>query len=445
LYKNRAESQEKVSMSSREPLMKIAYILPQYLPSTSGDVRDIHSIAKGMAKLDNIATVFTTDAGSEDAIFSSKGIIIKKRNENIDNVEVKRYPIEIRFPSIFKRFVDRDRLLKDTQEINQYIQHLKDTSFNDFGIKKLVIVRPPISRKLYKGILQAKDYDIYHTNGISLGHVIYAYNASIKNNIPLIIKPAFHITDKFYYNRMNFNILKHADVILANTDAEAKILSEFGIDPQKITVIGCGVDLEKYSNINVDEVEKKKSDYSFDEYETNVLFLSRLQREKGIFNVIKSIIKMNVKSNKIQLLIAGSDYESNSEHIKQISGKYDFIKYLGRVSEEEKTNLLHACDMLVVPSIADSFGIVYIEAWACKKPVIGADIPSTRSLISFGEDGFFVRYGDEDNLIKRIKYLAENPNERIAMGKRGYEKVMDRYTEGKVFEKIYQLYLKLGK
>ena len=154
---------------------------------------------------------------------------------------------------------------------------------------------------------------------------------------------------------------------------------------------------------------------------------------------------MNVKSNKIQLLIAGSDYESNSEHIKQISGKYDFIKYLGRVSEEEKTNLLHACDMLVVPSIADSFGIVYIEAWACKKPVIGADIPSTRSLISFGEDGFFVRYGDEDNLIKRIKYLAENPNERIAMGKRGYEKVMDRYTEGKVFEKIYQLYLKLGK
>lgn len=423
--------------------MKIAYILPQYLPSTSGDVRDVHIIAKRMVEMGNTATVFTTDAGSEDAIFSSKGIIIKKRNETIDGVEIRRHPIKMRFLSVFKFLVDRDRLLKNTQEINRYIQHFKNTLSNGFRIKNLMPIRPPISRRLYKNLLQAKGYDIYHVNGISLSHAVYAYNASVKNNIPLIIRPAFHASDKFYYNSMNFKILRHADCIIANTDTEVKIFSELGVDPQKITVVGCGVDLEDYSNVNTNEIEKIKSDCRFDDYEVNLLFLSRLQREKGVFDVIDAVIKLNNMGSKIQLLIAGSDYGGNSKTIKQISGKYDFIKYLGRISEEEKKSMLQACDALVVPSISDSFGIVYIEAWACKKPVIGADIPSTRSLISYGEDGFYVRYGDERDLIEKIKYLSKNPEEINRMGKRGYEKVKENYTDSRVFEKIYQKYIEL--
>lgn len=420
--------------------MKIAYIIPQYLPSTSGDVRDIHYFASRMVETGSISTVFTTDAGSEDAIFSNKGVILKEKSEIIDDVEIRRFPIKMRFLSIFKFLVDKDRLLKNTQEINQYIQNFKNKSSNNLGIVSLMGVRPPISRKLYKNLLQAKDYDIYHVSGISLSHAMYAYNASIKNNIPLVIRPAFHFADKFYYNPMNFKILKHADAIIANTDAEVKIFSEFGIDPQKIIAVGCGVDLEKHSNVNADEVEKIKSDYSFDKYDANVLFLSRLQKEKGVFTVINSIIELNRRDNKIQLLIAGSDYGGNSKLIEQISAKQDFIKYLGRISEEEKISLLHACDMLVVPSIADSFGIVYIEAWVCKMPVIGADIPSTRSLISYGEDGFYIGYGDEDSLMKKIKFLSENPDERIAMGKRGYKKVTDRYTNKIVFNRVYEIY-----
>jgi len=424
--------------------MKIAYVIPQYLPSTSGDVRIMHNVAKRVVEIGNAATVFTTDASSEDAIISNKGIIFKK-DEIIDGVEIRRYPVEMRFLSMFKFLADKNRFIRNTTDVNQYIQHFKNkSSYSGFDTKSLFnIIRPPISTKLFRSLLEAKDYDVYHTNGTLFSNVLYIYKASIKNNIPLVIRPAFHATDKLYYNPMNVKILKHADAIIANTDAEVEIFSKFGIDPQKITVVGCGVDLEKYSNLNTEEVEKIKSNFSFDEYKANVLFLSRLQREKGVFDVIESIIKMNAKNNKIQLLIVGSDYKGNSELIKQISAKHNFIKYLGRISEEEKIHLLHACDALVVPSIADSFGIVYIEAWACKKPIIGADIPSTRSLIFHGEDGFFVRYGDKENLIKKIKYLADNPDERITMGKRGYEKVMNRYTEVKVFERIYRMYHEL--
>ncbi len=419
--------------------MKVAYIAPQYLPSTSGDVRELHNIA---SKINNIkATVFTTDAGSEDAIFSNKGVIKKEKIEFIDGVEIRRYPIEMRFLSFFKFLANKDRFMKSTDEINDYIKNFKSNKFTNF-IETLV-PSPPISRKLYKSLLQAKDYDLYHVYGIPLSHALYAYKASIKNKIPLLINPAFHTSDKFYYKNSNFKILKHADAIIANTAAEIRVYESFGVDPNKIHVVGCGIDLESYSNPNNSEIKKIKDKYSFEEYELNLLFLSRLQKEKGIFNVIESVIKLNKENKKVQLLIAGSNYENNSEIIKNLSRKHDFIKYLGRISEEKKINIMHACDALTVPSIVDSFGIIYIESWACKKPIIGADIPSTRSLISYGKDGFYTKYNDNDSLIEKIEYFLENPDEITTMGNNGYAKVKKNYVDKEIFKKTYQIYMKI--
>lgn len=419
--------------------MKVAYVVPQYLPSTSGDVRDLHNIASNMDGIKS--TVFTTDAGSEDAIFSNKGVIKNDEVEFIDGVEVRRYSIEMRFLSFFKFLANKDRFMKSTDEINTYIQNFKSSKLKNFMDNS--IPRPPISRKLYKSLLQAKDYDLYHVYGIPLSHASYAYKASLKNEIPLIIKPAFHTSDKFYYNNLNFKILKHADAIMANTDAETKVFESFGVDPDKVHVVGCGIDLETYSNPDYHEIEKIKDKYSFEEYELNLFFLSRLQNEKGIFNVIESVIKLNEKNKKVQLLIAGSDFGNNSEIIKSLSRKHDFITYLGRVSEEDKMSLLHACDILTVPSIADSFGIIYIEGWACKKPIIGADIPSTRSLISAGRDGFYTKYDDNNSLMEKIEYFLNNPDEITTMGNNGYNKVKENYVDKEIFEKTHQIYLKV--
>ena len=430
--------------------MKIAYVIPQYLPSTSGDVRETHKLARYAVEKGDTVTVYTTDAGSEDAVSSNRGVILKERSQIIDGIKVLRYPIQTRFLSKFKFLVDRERQLKNTQEIGQFIRGMSSASgFKKSGLDNLrslvMTLRPPLSIGLYKSLLEARDYDIYHAVGISLSNALYAYQASLKNGIPLVIKPAFHPADKLYYNPANIKILKHAYAIIANTGAETEIFGKFGIDTAKIKVIGCGVDLDAYSNVNLAEVQKIRSACRFHDYDLNILFISRLQKEKGLFNVIDAVIELNGTGRKIQALIAGADFATNSLLIKQAAAKYSFIKYLGRIPEETKINLLHACDALVVPSIVDSFGIVYIEAWACKKPVIGADIPSTRSLISYGEDGFYVEYGDKKDLTDKIAYLANNYENRVSMGKCGYEKVQEKYTDRKIFDNTYQIYAELCK
>jgi len=419
-------------------MIKVAYVLPQYLPSTSGDVRDVHNIAKRMVEVGDTATVFTTDAGSEDAIHSRRGVIVPKERNTINGVEVRRHSIDVRFPSLFKFFMDRDRNLRNTEEVEHYIEQLKNSY--RFKLRRVMWIRPPICRQLYRSILWAKDYDIYHVNGVSLSHALYAYKAAEKNGIPLVIRPAFHLADKFYYNALNFEILRHAELILANTSAEVHLYAKFGVNPQKIFVVGCGVDIDKYRHTNLEEAEKFESLRSSSGHECTVLFLSRLQREKGLFCTINSIIKLNSRGRRIRLLIAGSDYMGNSKIVQEISRKYDFIIHLGRITERKKVAALHACDMLVVPSIADSFGLVYIEAWACQKPVIGADIPSTRSLIGCGYDGYYVNFDDVGELAEKIVELADDQEKRDLFGQRGYEKVIKNFTDEIVFKKIYKKY-----
>ena len=64
---------------------------------------------------------------------------------------------------------------------------------------------------------------------------------------------------------------------------------------------------------------------------------------------------------------------------------------------------MDACDLLALPSIEDSFGMVMIEAWMCGKPVIGADIASTRCIIDDGINGWLVKPFDPATLLEVVQ------------------------------------------
>ena len=94
--------------------------------------------------------------------------------------------------------------------------------------------------------------------------------------------------------------------------------------------------------------------------------------------------------------------------------------------------LLDACDVLALPSVEESFGLVMIEAWACKKPVIGADIASTRCIIEPGVDGLTVKPFDAADLAAKLLELITDPEKRASFGERGQRKVLARYTWDRV-------------
>ncbi len=86
-------------------------------------------------------------------------------------------------------------------------------------------------------------------------------------------------------------------------------------------------------------------------------------------------------------------------------------------------------------------GWFFLEAWSCKKPVIGASIGAVRNVITEGEDGLLMQVNDDKNLAEKIEILLDNDSLRIKMGEKGFKKVQENYTWDIIVSKLRQCYI----
>jgi len=148
-----------------------------------------------------------------------------------------------------------------------------------------------------------------------------------------------------------------------------------------------------------------------------------------------------------QLLIAGARtlYSRQIEEIINAfpSEQQTHVTVVSDFPEEEKPNLLAACDIFVLPSGQESFGIAFLEAWACGKPVVGARIGAIPSVIDEGRDGLLAAYQDASDLARAIVELLANPQRRAQMGGAGRRKVLGNYTWEIVTDRLRSVYVKV--
>jgi len=116
---------------------------------------------------------------------------------------------------------------------------------------------------------------------------------------------------------------------------------------------------------------------------------------------------------------------------------------INEFDEKDKASLYDAFDVFVLPSTEESFGLSYLEAWMCHKPVIGARIGSTACVIEEGTDGLLVEPNDPREIALAIVELLGDPDRRAFMGARGYAKTIEHFTWEKVTDRIERLYLDL--
>jgi glycosyltransferase involved in cell wall biosynthesis len=113
------------------------------------------------------------------------------------------------------------------------------------------------------------------------------------------------------------------------------------------------------------------------------------------------------------------------------------------VSGQLKQDMLAATDVFAMPSRVDSFGIVYLEAWAYGVPVIGCQAGGVPDVIDDGQDGLLIPFGDQQALAAAIDALLADPDRRRAMGQRGRAKVEANYTWEQIYQKLRAIYQEL--
>ena len=92
-----------------------------------------------------------------------------------------------------------------------------------------------------------------------------------------------------------------------------------------------------------------------------------------------------------------------------------------------------------MPSLHETFGIGYLEAWLHEKPVIGGDIPPLREVIDHGRDGLVVRQKVED-IAGVVAALLDDPELRASMGKAGATKLAEKWSWDAVMDRVESAY-----
>ena len=225
-------------------------------------------------------------------------------------------------------------------------------------------------------------------------------------------------------------VYRRAAAIVANSRNSARLLAEWGVEGNRITVIHPGVDVERFRP-DVDPGAWRARYGQPDD--CLLLSVGRLQRRKGHDLVLAALANWRPDDPPVRYLIAGDgDYRNALETEARSLGIRDRVVFLGPVTDDELPGLYAASDIFVLPNRRDGvdfegFGIVFLEAAAAGLPCIAGRSGGVPEAVQDGETGVLVSGTDALELAEVIRRLARSTDERRRMGERGRRRALHEF------------------
>ncbi|HEY4723729.1 MAG TPA: glycosyltransferase family 4 protein, partial [Anaerolineae bacterium] len=234
-------------------------------------------------------------------------------------------------------------------------------------------------------------------------------------------------------------VLRDADAVIVQTDIERRALAQLGVRDERLHRHGMGVDLDALVG---GDAARLRARYGLTD--PIVTFLGVVTYDKGSFHLVQALEKLWAQHERVHLVIAGPPVDEFNVFFNRLSpATRERILRLGPVTGQDKQDLLAATDVFALPSRIDSFGMVYLEAWAYGKPVIGARAGGVPDVIDDGHDGRLVHFGNVDELATTIAQLLADPVRAARLGRAGRAKVEQLYTWNRIYQLTYNIYTEL--
>jgi glycosyltransferase involved in cell wall biosynthesis len=177
----------------------------------------------------------------------------------------------------------------------------------------------------------------------------------------------------------------------------------------------------------------------------NVIFIGRLTREKGIFDLLDIAANIVRSNSQVRFVLAGtaSPAEGGLERIVRIIHEKkleDAVQIVGSVSGEKKYAFFRDGDVLLFPSYRESFGIAVLEAMASGLPVVAYSVGMLPELVRDRVSGYIVPTGHVEELASRLLKLIVDSYLRSCMGQAGRDQVTNEYSLTVISEKVKEIY-----
>lgn len=153
-----------------------------------------------------------------------------------------------------------------------------------------------------------------------------------------------------------------------------------------------------------------------------VLFVGRMLEEKGLAVLFDAYALASGERDDLALVIAGDGARREAYEKRSADEGLPEVKFLGFVQQDELSEVYAACDVFVLPSLVEPWGVVVNEAMAAGLPVILSDqVGASADLAAEGENGYVVPAGDAATLSAKILQILGDQERQSAMGRRSRE------------------------
>jgi D-inositol-3-phosphate glycosyltransferase len=221
-------------------------------------------------------------------------------------------------------------------------------------------------------------------------------------------------------------IVRRADLLVAQCSDEVFELVRLGADRGRIVVSSSGVDVERFTPDGPAEDRDARP---------RVVAISRLVERKGLGNVIEAVAQLR----DVELVVAGgperADLARDPEGGRLLRlvaelGVEDRVDFRGRIERDEVPGLLRSADVVACTPWYEPFGIVPLEAMACGRPVVASAVGGLIDTVVHRQTGLHVPPRDPDSLAAALAELLGDAKLRRRLGAAAARRVRDRYTWG---------------
>ena len=325
-------------------------------------------------------------------------------------------------------------------------------------INGILIYRCPVQLKLtefsslsFQTLLAISqlDYDVVHAHSFRHLHCDFsALSAKILKRTSILTThaPFFYdhirsgisrIMTRLYDRLLARRSFSWFNKIIALTNGEISWLKSYGVPNSKIAVIPNGIDPHSFEVIKENDFRLKQGIDG-----PMILSISRLHWSKGIQFTLRILPQLVKEFPDLIFAVVGPDsgYLNQLRSMASTLGVSEHVIFTGYLSNEEKRKAIAATDVFVLSSRCEGFGLVILEAWAQRKPIVATRSGGPDHIITDGHNGFLVDYMNIPQLRSRVALLLRKQELAREFGKRGRVEA-EKHTWDRVAKMVESVYI----
>ncbi len=409
--------------------MHIVHVVQLYHPVSSGSVQYFVEIGRRLVAEGHTVTVLTTTAYDLEAFWQSGRREIECREETHLGCRIIRFPV-VRWGGHPLVYPIIRRLLVELGRVGAPLPLLRWLSS-----------RTPRAPAMVAWLAHhITEIDVIHVTNVTLDGLIHPLvDIANTHGVPVLMTPFVHLGEvhdpafvRYYSMPQQLDVLRRSQTVFTMTEREKRFLQDHGVPSDSIHVVGAGVTPADVTNGDAIAFRNRHGISA-----PIVLQVGAMARDKGTITTVEAMQQLWQAGIDAHLVLIGAPLQHFTDYLAQLpASTHQRVHVLAYATDAEKRDAYAAAQVFVMPSRTDSFGIVFLEAWANNLPVIGADAGGIPDVISDGQDGVLVTFAHVSQLANAIELLLNDPVRAQQYAQNGLNKVYSTMTWDHVYMRI---------